>query len=166
MTPQNFQEKMTRHHNDVVYSFTISPDDKFQFTGKKGNARWQAVRRAVMEYLIPYMGDISSIHLYPDISNPTYLGGGKYPRIHWHGTIVFTDVIRYLTNVEPTGFVSEMDTIEDSKVWNKYCKKFVKVAPSYKMYTITHEDLMLMKEDTSRKNPPEKANIVSLCRQV
>lgn len=154
-TLQDPSLKLLLFHNSTSYSFTINPDDKVQYSGSKN--RWAKVRKLLMEELLQYLPYIAELKLYPDLSIPSPLGGGKYPRIHWHGTIKFKDVIAFYTSYpQCSHYMFDTDTIDDKEYWKEYCKKFLKLHSSYKMYTITLNDLKEMFKHTQ----PEKTTTV------
>lgn len=130
--------------NNVMFSVTVNPDDSGQFVHKNvlASARWASARRAFVQVLTPYRSYIHKLNLYPDLSAPS-LGGGKYPRIHWHGIIEFKDVVKFMTQYEDglSHYMIDLDTIENKDKWMKYCLKFIKRFSEYTMYSISMNDL-------------------------
>lgn len=152
MDSKKIKQKMVRHHNHVRYTITVNPSDVLQ--KGRGN-RWSVVRRNVMELLVPYMKEIDNIVLFPDISFPRQMQDGVFPRIHYHGIVEFADVIGFLTKFTKHPHCQiEIDTIDDEKVWTKYCKKLIALHPEYDMYEIDTEDLADLKKDQKSKPPP------------
>lgn len=148
--------------NSTTLSITINPDDKVQFTTKNGQQRWAKVRQHLMEFLLTNEKDFETLKLYPDISFPQPLGGGRYPRIHWHGFVKFKNVINFLTNFTSTShYMIDIDTMDDKAYWKAYSKKFIKEFSNYSMYSITLQDLIDMKP---QMNPPQKTNILDFCK--
>lgn len=149
------------HFNDnVSLSLTINPDDNFQFTSKVGNQRFQSVRQHVMNDLLQYVEYIECLKLYPDISFPSPLGGGRYPRIHWHGFVTFKNILNFLTKFSSCShFMYDIDSIDDDKYWKAYSKKFIKQYKTHQMYSISLKDIIDMKP---RTNSPNKANILEM----
>lgn len=134
---EDIDSKMARYQNSVTFAITINPDDSFQ-TIRPGQRRFAEVRRHVIDFLVNHKSNIDSVDLYPDISYPPAMYGGKYPRIHYHGIIVFKDIIRYLETYDVHSHMSvEIDTIDNRKYWMKYCRKLIDRFPDYRMYCIS-----------------------------
>lgn len=116
--------KMVRYQNGVEYSITICPDDKLQFRTKAD--RFHHYGLWLSERYSDYFQGIASLKLWPDVSFPEVLTAGKYPRIHYHGIVIFDDVYRFLlsTQIDDHHRV-EIDTIADRPKWKKYCTKLL-----------------------------------------
>lgn len=150
--------KMDRLKNDTLYTLTVCPADNHQW-GKGG--RWACVRESVMNVISPHIQDIDQLVLYPDISFPTALTSGVYPRIHFHGWISFKNIINVLTKWEPRSHHRiEIDTINDIKLWKAYCKKFIAIHSTYNMYRIEKSHMIEYTQPANRTR-----NIVDLCRE-
>lgn len=160
MDSKKIEEKMARFHNGVRYSITINPDDNFQF--HVGMNRWAYVRQEVMNLMSEFAPQIEELELYPDISYPPALRGGVYPRIHFHGWITWKDIINVLTRWEHRSHFSvEIDTIQDHKLWEVYCKKLIKLHPGKEMFRISLQNLI----DETKPYQSDKRNILEFCNQ-
>lgn len=159
MDKEKIDAKIARFHNGVTYTLTINPDDSMQH--HKGYNRWVAVRGNVMDFLKEYTPYISDLRLYPDISFPTALRAGTYPRVHYHGTITFSNILEFLIQYAPSSrFSVEIDTIENSKTWSAYCEKLRCLHKTLKQYEISLKDILGMK--ASAFAPPEKVTMREL----
>lgn len=154
-------KKMDRLKNGVRYTLTINPDDNYQF--HVGMNRWAAVRMYVMKEISQYAPQIDTLVLYPDISFPQALRSGVYPRIHFHGWVVFKDIINILTKWEPRSHLSvEIDTISDFEIWKKYCSKFTDIYGDKEMFKITLDQLV---DKRISSWVVDKRNIVEMCKE-
>lgn len=161
--PTSIDEKMAKYHNGVKYSLTINPDDTLQF--KNGQGRMAHVRVCVMEMLSEYVHYMSDIDLRIDISYPSAIRAGSYPRVHFHGTVIFRDILSFLLSIDPHLRSSvEIDTIDDPSYWKQYCRKLEKVHPTVKMYGIRKEQIIAMNVDKKERSQTDKINIIALCK--
>lgn len=114
--------------NDISYSITISPNPEKQHFGFSPKARYAAVHVGTVKAL-DTLSEYSTYKLYPEI-------GKKNMFIHYHGTIVFKDAVgamlhgipaltnkKFLVGRTKQDYIVDIDTIEDSKIWDKYCHK-------------------------------------------
>lgn len=162
--PSSIDEKMARYHNGVKYSLTINPDDTLQF--KPGHGRLAHVRMCVMEMLSEYVHYMSEIDLRIDISYPNSIRAGTYPRVHFHGTVIFSDVLSFLLSLDPHLRSSiEVDTIDDPAYWKQYSRKLEKYHPIVKMYAIRKEQIIAMNVDKKERAQKDKVNIIAMCKQ-
>jgi len=101
---------------NVVYSFTINPNDANQYfekTDRLGRFRDNLYGKLLLN-LAPY----AKYDIYIEIS--------KKGRLHGHGTIEIIDILNFYLKSIPylMDFCSyEMDTIASPEVWLKYCTK-------------------------------------------
>lgn len=117
---------------DKEYTFTVSPNDDYQFWNDKQSERLKKATNHMTYIARQYMN--LDLCLYVDVS--------RNGRIHWHGTIRFktrlsikefyTEIIHELL----TKHQIEMDTIKDLEIWLSYCTK-VKHLWDEKVFTNT-----------------------------
>lgn len=158
MSKKEKRLEMERYQNQCWYTFTVNPDDHMQ--GLKGN-RCQIVRQNVIEFLAPMRYHLAQLELKIDISFPTALRAGSFPRIHYHGKVKFKDIARFLIKFDThSRFSIEIDTIDDMKYWKRYMRKFTDLHDEYRMYDINLEHL----EQEATVHVPDKANIVDMCK--
>lgn len=139
-----------RFDNSIDLSFTICPDNDGQHRGHVVDRRWLNVVATVSSFLEKYDQYIEDYTLYPDLSFPNPLGE-RFPRIHFHGTIRFKDVVGFLTVVSCGWMLIEIDTISDKKIWDAYCKKFVAKFPEYAIHTINKNKQLATSEGSNNK---------------
>lgn len=129
--------EMDRYKNGTTYAITIAPDDHRQYFGKDHNERLSQVQRYVTEYLKARLKYIEDVQLCTDISYPQTIGNGKLPRVHYHGTISFKNLPRFLLSHSGSEHLMiDIDTIDDPKYWKQYCRKFIKLFTNYELYNI------------------------------
>lgn len=104
---------------DVEYTFTVNPNDKFQFWDDHLNDRISKSKSHCNKLLRTYCSIKVKLHM--DVS--------RTGRIHWHGTVKFpsdeaikTFYIKYIHEMLEEHQI-EMDTINDIEYWNDYCTK-------------------------------------------
>lgn len=150
--------------NENVYAVTIAPDDHLQHLNESGRTRWALVGQSVLSDLLPLAPYIKNINIFPDLSAPPAFSSKSFPRIHYHGTIEFSDVIMAYTNWHKhmLHYRVEIDTIKDREVWRDYEEKFIRRFPKYTLYNITTKQLNNL---TPSNTPTEKVNIVELCNK-
>lgn len=118
------QKKMQRYQNNVWYSITINPDEDGQFINKPD--RFHRLKQLLCRQFDNFFMGVKDIVLFPDLSFPEYLGKNKYCRIHYHGKILFHDVLLFLMSTTIWRyFTVEIDTIDDPEYWTAYCRKFI-----------------------------------------
>lgn len=150
--PQKEKTLDKRLTNDDRLSFTICPNNDLQHNNTNANKRWANVYQSVKYYLEPYKTrGLESYKLYPDLSFPNPLGGGKFPRVHFHGYLKCNDIVSFLSVVSTHSFFIEIDTIKDFDVWERYCKKFVNKFPEYSRFIIDSKD-KVAKDDAQVNN--------------
>lgn len=123
--------------NDGKYrSFTICPANKFQFIGKLN--RWGKAFDYLVKELKTYGGVLREIKIFPDLSAPPAIDteNNQFPRIHWHGWIKCDNLIQLYSSTLANfgGYRIEIDTIDDIKIWEKYCRKLIDEYPEYSQY--------------------------------
>jgi len=104
---------------NTLYTFTISPNDDYQFWNDKESERLKKATNH-MKYIMRQHINVC-LWLQVDVS--------RNGRIHWHGTICF----KYRTSLKEfyseiihellTKHQIEMDTIKDLDIWTTYCNK-------------------------------------------
>ncbi len=113
-----------------IYSITINPNDKHQFTHI---VNYYNRIKKVKSFVRECFGD-EGIHfcLHLDISEPRQLKKGTYPRIHFHGVIMFKNKEAILSWLVHTSImlsqmayvdIDSLDPISKNK-WFKYCMKY------------------------------------------
>lgn len=146
---EDIEDKMKMFKNSHLYSITINPCDNLQY--RKHKDRLMAVRRHLINDLTELKDYLEYIVLWIDVSPCYKVGAGKYPRVHFHGTIKFKDVVSFHLNVHTLDqhYNVDIDTIDDPKYWEAYCKKFHKYAPVLVPYNpkITLKDIVECKKE-------------------
>ncbi len=103
----------------TVYTFTISPDDSFQFWNDISEERIKKATNHI-KFLVRSLPNIT-INLTLDVS--------RKGRIHWHGTLEFKHInhVRefYLSSIPRLlkQHQIEVDTIKEMRKWSDYCAK-------------------------------------------
>lgn len=106
----------------VLYSFTINPNDRYQYFEDPSR-----ITRAIIH--LKKALDFCSFHynLYCEMSQPN--DSMRLPRLHAHGLIEFDSPLQVkrwyevdFNKLSKTNYFN-LDTIEDIKQWSKYCKK-------------------------------------------
>lgn len=165
---EEIAQSMLKFKDGEELSISINPADErqgYQNNQFKNGRRWDNVRKNVIQYLSRYAPTIERLELYPDISFPQLVGNAK-PRIHYHGIIEFLDVVGFLTShVDVNHMSTDIDTIEDRKIWKAYCEKFIKVQPSYSDYKITLDDIVQQRKKDQKKETNDKANIMTILEE-
>lgn len=113
---------------NTTYSITINVDDKHQGKLLKTSyGKLNYVKNIVKEVFNEYLDIRYILHL--DISEPREINLNS-SRIHFHGCINFKNEIAirdWLLMVLPklaSFCYINIDTIDDMKVWEEYCKKY------------------------------------------
>lgn len=146
---QKIKQKMDRFKNDTIYTITIVPGDELQFRSKKDRF-WHYSLWLQKNYAELFDG-VKELKLYPDVSFPAKIGGGKIPRIHYHGTIMFEDIHKWLLSTDiGAHHMVEIDTIKDSKEWELYCTKYLNYVSNIPEI-ITTESLKARPQEASPK---------------
>lgn len=135
---------------DVKYTFTINPNDDFQYWKENEKER---IRMSIKHanYVLSKMS-CARCWLKMDIS--------RVGRIHWHGTIefkTFKNLRRFLLehiHDLTLKHTIEIDTITDEKTWNDYCNKLNHLV-DYEVKTETSSK-MLMQLEGQEQNPFQK----------
>lgn len=116
------------YKTNTFYSITINPDNNHQGNLKQGaHGRMVQVKTLLWDVFNKYPEIYHILHL--DISEPTSIRP-SYPRIHFHGVILFrTNIAIRLWLVEVLYKLKnwcniDIDTISDIKIWESYCKKY------------------------------------------
>lgn len=145
MVERKSSELTKRLRNGVEYTCTMNPADERQFYLKSN--RWNKVYNTVHKDLFDEEGVlryVKRLELYPDLSAPerVCVVAGKYPRIHWHGFIVFDDVVSFMSEqiMSLHHYSIEWDTIEDRDFFYKYATKFIRVYPFYSKFEYHYDD--------------------------
>lgn len=147
-TPKEFAPLLA---NNVEYSLTINPLNQYE----ESSSRYLDVYSSLVTFLKKHkLREFCYLYLITEVSYPLMNGVGKRKpsdvtsRIHFHGTITFTDVVKWFIYVQPflaSFCVYEIDMINDEKVWNSYINKDYKVwSQSFLVYPdedmTPHED--------------------------
>ncbi len=113
--PTNKILKNSMFKNDTLYCFNVSPSDAHQHYRSNSINRFNDFYKSTFSLFEKYVLDYAEIDLVPEISSKG--------RIHFHGTIKFTDSVTYhlvgayhfqqATNID-------IDTIDNIDNWNKY----------------------------------------------
>lgn len=107
--------------NDVVYTFTLNPADTYQYNNKDN--RIKLVTAKVIANLLHYK-NFCKWMLVPEFSTPECYKA--VPRLHFHGTIKFTNVMAFYIKefyLLKKWCQFEIDTIDDKKHWKSYVTK-------------------------------------------
>ncbi len=111
---------------DTIYEITINPDDVHQKLNSE--FRFRDVYSMFSKIFTNMCNQDMELVIYPEISEPTHIIDGKYPRIHFHGTIVFKKqhglasfLIKYSFLLSKTASV-QINTFRP-EYWLQYCKK-------------------------------------------
>lgn len=123
---------------EVVYAFTINPDDDHQYLTKRKQSvgdfdRLKESFNCFYKLLNEWVIDGIQYRLQQDISLPGIRGKrmtrNQYPRIHYHGYLWFPGpeaIEQFLVYHLPAlSLVAlwDIDTITDFPHWNMYCNK-------------------------------------------
>lgn len=104
---------------NTLYSITINPDDDNQAWNFTGDERIDVVATNLELRIIQFPNAVIDCHM--EIS--------RNGRLHFHGTILFganKDILDFYLNRIRTfqmHYNLEIDTIDDVRVWDEYCKK-------------------------------------------
>lgn len=123
-------EKNIFYEKLKTYSITINLDNKHQAQiNKNAFTKMVKCKDYIRDILDKYNHHIYYL-LHLDISEPKELNNNKYPRMHFHGCIMFKSdeaILDWLLMVCPKlsaiAYV-DIDTIDDLNIWEKYCKKY------------------------------------------
>ncbi len=117
------KEITNSYNNKVVYTLNICPDDRHQHLGEIARTFICLVEhRKKLSKLRRY----AEYRLVPEYSFPMKSSKGSFPRLHYHGTIKFNDIMAFLEigYYELTRWcIFEVDTISDPTYWDQYCRK-------------------------------------------
>ncbi len=114
------------YDTNICYELTINPNDRNQYIQDEFRYRkfinyWSLTFRKMANQEM-------EIHLYPEISECQNLIDGKYPRIHFHGTIKFLSnysISNFL--LKYTYILSKASSVQLNNYrpdyWDKYCLK-------------------------------------------
>lgn len=97
----------------VFYAFTYNPEHQPSRQSPTGVKEWW---RCIINNFEGY--DYCSLKLYLEISSQG--------RLHFHGYIMIKDIPKFYYDTVPDMVKHasiEMDTIKDTEVWEKYCRK-------------------------------------------
>lgn len=133
---------------NIVYEFSINPDDKHQYADKK-DTRGRLVKEAVQSIL--KLQDKDTVYnMFPEMSMPQYgrYNQNRYSRYHYHGIILFRtpSAVRsfYLNRWHTLTGMSSIQLNPYRPVatkkhmgWPAYCRK-------QRMYFKKHEQLASM----------------------
>lgn len=117
------------YQKNTLYSITINPNDQFQFK-KKGQRRVSMFHNHFYEHFLSYTTNRIEYNLHLDISEPRQMTVDKYPRLHFHGTILFKtngsirDWLTYLLPDLLSKAYVDIDTVDDAGIWYDYMTKF------------------------------------------
>lgn len=115
-------------NTDTKYTFTINPNDELQFYKERQlSSRVGKCLFNTLYYLRQYCKDTAEFDLTIEVSLPIESKScATGPRIHWHGTIKFSDPMTFLLmsyHRLKDKFIFEIDTIENATTWTKYRNK-------------------------------------------
>ncbi len=122
--PKVFYQKLK------IYSITINPNDKYQFTNI--NNYYNKIHKIKQSISECFEHEEIRYCLYVDISEPKQFKKGSYPRIHFHGILLFKTneaILAFLTHtsihLSQIAYV-DIDTMDDAtkKTWYNYCTKY------------------------------------------
>lgn len=81
--------------NGIRYELTVNPDDNHQFY--ESPLRHVRLSEFMRQFFMTHFDSLSNYHLIPEISEIQHSNKmGPYPRIHYHGVIIFYDVYTFL----------------------------------------------------------------------
>lgn len=136
---------------ELVFTFTLNPDDHFQFFTEDQTTRIEKACNH-MKYIIRQMPN-TLIDVWMDVS--------RTGRIHWHGTICFSSEkelkLWFMERVYTLHkqHQIEMDTIADMDKWMTYCKKVKRLWDvNLKTSEIVKDKASLKKAQTSKMFKP------------
>lgn len=119
-----------------AYSISINPKNqsKFHMRYWENFTTKSYALGAIYSYahkVTDIFGNTASFLLYPDISSPSEMYAGKFPRVHYHGIVyihhplLFHLILAQHMDKTKTSlqFSMEIDTIDDLIHWVRYCTK-------------------------------------------
>lgn len=141
-----------------LYSITINPDDKHQGVIYKPYNRIGYVKKLILDIL--HDCEYFKMCLNVDISEPKKLNG-NYPRIHFHGIFMFTDIhdilnfqLNFLYKVSRFSNI-DIDECNDFELWKAYCKKYNKILNiNHIKYYFTWKEAGLMSSPEGEPSAP------------
>lgn len=120
-------ENSKLYKKNQKYSFTINPDNDLQFFKiKDPYERLSMCLYNTLHILKLLLQDVAIFNLQLEMSLPTQSCKCNGSRIHWHGTIEFSQPLVFLLSryhLLQDNFIFEIDTIADEKTWKEYINK-------------------------------------------
>lgn len=150
---RNIVKKKTKvfkrmYRNGIKYSFTFNFNNDHQYFNSNSANRIHEIFKSYKSILL-CLDNCSSYSLYPEFSTPNSTSslskkkthqimghgyGNTGCRFHVHGTIQFNDVMNFYIvdyiNLLKYGLF-EIDTIDDPKLWLRYCTKDKEIMEPY-----------------------------------
>lgn len=115
ITPRMFRPK-------VIYTITINPEEQHEKQPDRVDRVVRDVRRKLDKLCLQY-------NVYAECSNPLSPVKHKFPRIHFHGIILFENMGQISKwynqdyfKMSDIGYF-EIDTLGCIKTWHQYCTK-------------------------------------------
>lgn len=115
ITPRMFRPK-------VIYTITINTEEQYEKHVDRVDRVIRYVRHKLDKLCLQY-------NVYAEVSNPLSPAKHKYPRVHFHGIILFenyTQISKWYNEdffkMSSMGYF-EIDTLGDIKIWHTYCTK-------------------------------------------
>ncbi len=130
----NHKSLISHVKNGIEYAISLNPNDEQQYFGRV--ARTAVATRNhckhILEDINPY---VSKLQLFPEYSFPMNSAKTiKGPRLHHHGTIVFSDIVGFLE----LGYsrlikwtMIDLDTIAQPLFWKNYSMKDAEVMKAF-----------------------------------
>lgn len=115
ITPSMFRPKR-------LYTITINPEEQYEKFNDRVERVVRLVKRKMDKLCLQY-------NLYTELSNPLSPVKQRFPRVHFHGIILFENISQikkwynedYFKMVDLGYF--EIDTLGDINTWHTYCTK-------------------------------------------
>lgn len=106
----------------VIYTITINPEEQYEQHNDRIERVVKLVRRRMDKLSLQY-------NLYTELSNPLTPTKHRFPRVHFHGLMLFettSQIAKWYNEdyfkLSALGYF-EIDTLGDLNIWHKYCTK-------------------------------------------
>lgn len=115
ITPSMFRPKR-------LYTITVNPEEQYEQHNDRVERVVRLVKRKMDKLSLQY-------NLYAELSNPLSPTKHRFPRVHFHGLIMFENMsqISKWYNEDYFKMVSlgyfEIDILNDINIWHTYCTK-------------------------------------------
>lgn len=142
----------------IPHTITICPNDDHQY--QNDVLRLQCVTNDVRELLYNHLGHSYPYELHTEVSYPQQSQEGKIARIHYHGIIYLTPLLKATLFVEKLHKINkwariEIDTIKDITKWQLYISKNKDAMEAYceanKVPYILHHQMLPTDKVINRK---------------